>query len=203
MHNHITIYLLRHGETRGNIKKITQGQARIRLNKTGIKQAKKAAKFLKKKALSAIYCSPLMRTMQTAKIILKNHSHAKFVKMPELSERHAGCLQGLNRKQIFKLIPDIQKQWKSEGVDWHPPEGGESIRELYERAHTGFKRILKQHKLGDNILIITHGGIIKCLLNKFQKRRLKDIFCIKNPANCEITEILWNNKPLRIRCLLK
>lgn len=200
----ITVYLLRHGETQWNVKKMTQGHARSQLNQTGKKQAKKAALFFKDMCLHTVYCSPLVRTVQTAKEVMKYHHPSKLVKCPEFAERYFGKLEGWTRKQLFKRIPDIEKQWKRDGLNWRPPGNGETIREQFIRVYAGFLKVVKKHKLGDTILIISHGGPIKCLLQKFHKGSLsKNIFNIRNPHNCEIIQVLWNKKPLRVRCLRK
>jgi len=204
MKKYITVYLLRHGETAWNVQKRTQGHVSSRLNKNGRKQAKKAALFFKDMCLHTVYYSPLMRTVQTAKEIMKYHHPSKLIKCPEFTERRFGKLEGWTRKQLFKRIPDIEKQWKRDGFNWYPPGNSETIREQFNRVNKEFSRIIKKHKSGDNILIVTHGCPIKCLLHRFHKGRLnKTYFNIRDPCNCEIIEILWNKKPLRIRCLLK
>ena len=200
----ITVYLLRHGETKWNVEKRTQGHAKSRLNPTGRKQAKKAALFFKDMCLHTIYCSPLMRTVQTAKEVMKYHHPSKLIKCPEFAERNFGKIEGWTRKQLLKRIPDVEKQWKRDKFDWRPPGNGETIREQFNRVYKGFCRMIKKHEFGDKVLIVTHGGPIKCLLQKFRNGRLsKSVFDMRNPHNCEIIEVLWNKKPLRIKCLLK
>ena len=47
MAKYVKVYLVRHGETRCNVKNIHQGDRAIRLNAFGRKQAEKVAKFFK------------------------------------------------------------------------------------------------------------------------------------------------------------
>jgi len=202
MKKYITVYLLRHGETAMNKKGITQGARATRLTSLGLKQARNAANLLKKRALTAVYSSPIFRTMQTARIVCKHYPH-KIIKLPAFGERNYGILVGRTGKQIMKLIPDIKEQWKRDGMDWKPCKNSESIRDAYRRAVAGFNHLVKKHKIGDSVLVVTHGGMIKCLLLYFTKKGPEKYFKISPIPHCGITEVLWNKKPLRIRCLLK
>jgi len=203
MAKYIKIYLVRHGETRCNVKKIHQGDRAIRLNAVGKKQAEKVAKFFKNVHFDTVYCSPILRTMQTARIILNRHSPAMLIKRPELKERKIGELAGLTHRQLCKRIPDVEEQWKREGIDWHPPGGGETLRKFFTRAYAGFIELIKRHKPGDTILMVTHGGIIKCLLLKFKKLGPEQYLTTKTPDNCIIIEVLWNKKLKRVRHAMK
>ena len=53
--NFCTIYLVRHGKTEWNKKKITQGQSESPISMIGIKQAEKTAEKLKHIKFNAIY----------------------------------------------------------------------------------------------------------------------------------------------------
>ena len=60
---------MRHGQTNWNINKILQGQTNIDLNETGINQAKAKIEEIKNLDINLIFCSPLNRAAQTAKIV--------------------------------------------------------------------------------------------------------------------------------------
>src|SRR3989339_819938 len=67
--NYCTLYLVRHGETEWNVKKINQGQSESFLTEKGIEQAKETAERLKDIKFDAIFSSDLSRTQRTAEII--------------------------------------------------------------------------------------------------------------------------------------
>lgn len=99
-----TIYLVRHGETEWNVKKLIQGQKDIPLNEKGKKQAGK----LKKIKFDAIYSSDLKRAAETAKIIAGKR-RLKIIKSTALRERYFGKFQGelfgdSQNKSILELI---------------------------------------------------------------------------------------------------
>lgn len=199
MAKYIKVYLVRHGETFWNVKNITQGHRATRLTKKGIIQAEKLAKVFKDIPLAKIYCSPLFRTIQTARRILKYHSPSKLIKWPEFIEIKSGALTGIPHKKHRELFPEMrQEQMSSERLDWRPP-GGESIRELYQRVIKGFNNMVRLHTPGENILVITHGGVLLCLLLEFHGKSVHDITFDKSIDNCEIIEVLWDKKPKRIR----
>lgn len=202
MAKYITVYLVRHGQTAWNVKQITQGSKASRLNKTGQRQAARMARYFKDIRLDAIYSSPLMRAMQTARAVLKYHDASKLVKWYDFRERYAGKFEGTSMKQKLKLMPDLKEQWKKKGVDWRAP-GGESMREVSKRSIAGFKKMIKRHKPGDAVLIVSHGGVLKCLIHKFHGGAFKDFFHREPVGNCEITKVLWDNGPKRVSCVLK
>lgn len=60
------IYLIRHGQTEWNEKKIFRGQKDIPLSKEGNKQADKTGKYLTRSGINIIYSSPLKRAYETS-----------------------------------------------------------------------------------------------------------------------------------------
>ena len=67
----LKIYLIRHGQTDWNKIGKIMGDKDIPLNKTGISQVKESAKYLKGKDISKIFSSPVLRCMETSRIISK------------------------------------------------------------------------------------------------------------------------------------
>ena len=62
-----TIYLVRHGETQGNLDDKAQGHLDVPLTETGRLQAKAVGKRLSDIEFDAVYCSDLERALDTAK----------------------------------------------------------------------------------------------------------------------------------------
>ena len=66
------IYLVRHGQTAGNRAKVLQGRGSDHpLNEEGIRQAEAVRKWVLEQQIrfARVYSSPLLRAMQTARII--------------------------------------------------------------------------------------------------------------------------------------
>ena len=201
MANYIKVYLVRHGQTKWNAEE-KPAPKNAKLSEAGKKQAEKMAEFFKDIPITSIYSSPTDRTLQTSKSVLKYHK-LKIIECPAFIDRNHGALIGLTHKQMQELIPDLEAQWEHDGVDWRPPGNGETMRETFQRVIKEFSRIIKNHNPRDTILIVTHASAIKCLLHKFCNEKINTIFDRPKPNNCEITEVLWNNGPKRIKCVLK
>ncbi len=188
----VKIYLVRHGQTDWNLEKRNQGTKPIPLNKIGRKQAKELGEKLKNLKIKAIYSSPNPRAFQTAEEIAKHHKGLKIIKVKGISERCFGEIEGLTVEERLKSIPDIEEQWKKEGFDWKPPKG-ESINEFQGNVIKAFKKIIEKHK-NENILIVTHGGVIRTILIYLKNVSIDCFFELRNPKNCEVIVIDWDGK---------
>ena len=58
------IYIIRHGQTELNTRRVLQGRSDYPLNETGISQAEAARKKLENVSFSRVYSSPLIRAVQ-------------------------------------------------------------------------------------------------------------------------------------------
>ena len=66
------IYLVRHGETELNVKRVLQGRSDYPLTETGVRQAQEVADWFREQGIvfDRVYTSPLVRAVQTARIIV-------------------------------------------------------------------------------------------------------------------------------------
>ena len=99
------LILIRHGKSVWNLENRFTGWYDVDLAFEGIKEAEKAAEFLKKYNLTPSLCftSYLKRAQKTLEIILNNLSidnvkDIKIYKSWKLNERHYGSLQGLDKE---------------------------------------------------------------------------------------------------------
>lgn len=161
------IFLLRHGETEANSKRIYQGQTNTPLNNSGRKQAKWAANFLKKITLKTIYTSDLDRAYQTAQIISPDRK-TKIIKNPALRERNFGAWENRSFTEINKNYPNLYKEWFQD-PDVKIP-GAENFKIFSNRIITFLAEVLRKVRKNDNIGIVAHGGTNRVILNYFLKR---------------------------------
>ena len=68
------IYIVRHGTTIWNEKRITQGYFQNRLSIKGKEELFEVSEILKDEKIDVIYSSPLFRSIQSANIINKHHT---------------------------------------------------------------------------------------------------------------------------------
>ena len=93
------IYVMRHGTTVWNEKGITQGHTNNRLSKKGKILTEEVALKYKNINFDIIFCSPLMRTVQTANIMNKYHN-SKIVKDSRLIEIDQGIFTGRSKYDL-------------------------------------------------------------------------------------------------------
>ena len=104
-----TIYLVRHGRTDWNDKKLVQGHIDIPLNLEGQATAKELAIELNNIEFDKVYSSDLLRAKQTAEIIALEHQ-LEVETTEVLRERNFGSFQGKPRehlKEIDKVLETL------------------------------------------------------------------------------------------------
>lgn len=150
------IYVIRHGLTELNKKKIVNGQIDEPLSPEGVEQAKIATNVIPA-SIQYIYASPLKRAKQTAGII---NSKLKRPISSEnaLSEIDMGTLAGKSWEEMEDGL-NLKEKHRSAQFDYRP-YGGESVKDVKKRLTAFLKKINGKHA-DDEALIITHGGIIR------------------------------------------
>src|SRR3990167_1102611 len=159
-----TLYIVRHGETDWNVKKIMQGHKGTELNEKGKIQAQEIDAELKDIHFDAIFSSDLLRAKQTAEIMALERQMA--VKTTELlRERRLGKFEGqpydsMNElgvllKKIKDLTPEEKSRFEEADVETSEEMIGRFIR---------FVREIAVAYAGKNVLVVSHGGMIRLLL---------------------------------------
>ena len=150
------LLIVRHGQSEWNALGRWQGQADPPLTDVGENQAKKATKKLG--LFDSIVSSPLQRAKNTASIISEITGVGPVTTEVGLMERDAGPWQGLTRIEI-------EKGWPGFLDSGHRPDGYESNPDLLSRIFEVLKKISKNSKNSDSILIVSHAGIVHALEN--------------------------------------
>lgn len=153
------IYLLRHGETDFNRAGIIMGHLDIPLNANGKDQAIALAEELKPLQPTLIYSSDLSRARQTAEIIATRF-YSKIVCLNEFREKAGGAFEGRFWKQEYDKLS------YEEFEELVAQQGGETIEAFENRVWNIFIDLIKKHKYDDSLIIVTHGGPIKIILQK-------------------------------------
>lgn len=148
------IYIVRHGKTKWIEEGRTQGRRQNRLSLAGIQAVEKTAEMMKSVTIDVIYSSPLMRTMQSAKIINKYHD-VKIIKDERLTEVDQGVFAG----RIWAKLSEEEKKIKSEK---NKAYGMESFDEIVARVVDFYEDVIKKCQY-DSILVVSHGNICTML----------------------------------------
>lgn len=152
------IYVTRHGLTELNKQKKVNGEVDELLAPEGIEQAK-AAISLMPASIKHIYTSPMQRALQTAEILSSNLK-CSVTAVDELTEIRMGLLAGKAWTEMENGLK-LKKKHRSIQFDYRP-HGGESAQEVKKRVIAFLKKIQGKHQ-NHEVLIVTHGGIIRTL----------------------------------------
>lgn len=157
------ILLIRHGETDWNRIHRFQGRIDIPLNEEGKKQAYALALALKDEPLTAIYSSPLMRAMETARFIKVFHPSTPFFEEESLVEMDLGEFDGMKAKVWAAKYQVFFKTWRSTPASLKMP-GGESLQEVQIRAIDTVERINKLYPSGSTLLLCSHNFVNRTII---------------------------------------
>lgn len=165
VNNYCTFYIVRHGQTEWNLKRIIQGHKDSPLTEMGIQIAKQHAKNLKDIQFDAIFSSDSLRAKQTADIIaLEKNIAVKTTQL--LRERSFGEYEGRNldifTNGLERLVKKFEKLSDTEKKK-HKYPTMESDEEMISRFITFLREIAVAYPR-KKVLTVTHSGMISILL---------------------------------------
>jgi broad specificity phosphatase PhoE len=189
----LNIYVIRHGESEHNIDRTVMAHthdSQHNLTELGQKQVQKTAEFIKTKVFgkTVLYCSPYLRTIQTAKAI---HAllpeQVPFYENPLLREWELGNLYDFNNR-----TPEAKKEFKAAGQFYFRYQNGESLADVYLRATMFMNTVverLKQQQRFENVVIVTHAAFIQMLLSFLMNLSVEDLENFKPVENASVITI--------------
>ncbi len=175
------IYLVRHGaiQSPADPKRFI-GQLDLPLNEEGFLQAERLAEGLRDTPLSAVFCSDLKRSVQTAQIIAKPHN-ISCISRRDLREISLGQWEGLTFDEVRRQHPE---EFDARGLDivHFRPNEGESFLDCTFRVIPALYETLTSTR--GNILIVGHAGVNRIILSQALGRSLEDLFEIEQEYGC-------------------
>lgn len=156
------LYVVRHGQTHGNLEGLFCGHTETALTPTGIAQAEALGRKLAVVPFDAAYASDLSRAGDTAAFILGANPAAPPLRVdPRLREMHYGEWEALPATVLRERFPDLWGDFLAART--HALPGGESIAMIRERMAAAVRDAATAHP-GGNVLVVTHGQAIMALL---------------------------------------
>ena len=155
---------MRHGETDWNKLGRFQGHTDISLNDRGLSQARETAVASEDWGYTAIYSSPLVRTVQVAEEIAKV-TPMLVSQEPGLKELSLGDLEGVTGEEMRNDWPALFAAWRTEPEKMSMPNG-ESLGELRDRTWQVILDIEQKHSSDDSIVVISHNFAIRSIVNE-------------------------------------
>ena len=159
-----TIYVIRHGESVGNLHRICLGHTDLDLTDLGLMQAKKTADALENVDFSAIYSSDLQRAIHTA----EPHAEKRGLKVNTSDDFRELYFGNWENASVLMLKEKFHDQftigWRQNFGTFTAPEG-ESVVAMADRMARGLKNIAREH-VGEIILLTSHAAAIRALWGK-------------------------------------
>ncbi|MFZ5919321.1 MAG: histidine phosphatase family protein [Chloroflexota bacterium] len=158
------LWLVRHGQTVGNIQGTWQGWAEGELTPLGEQQAEATARHLAAldRPFDVLYSSPLRRAWRTAGAIgralgLTPTAHEG------LKEICFGKVEGLTLQEFQTRFPETYQHWTQEGDLSFTWPGGENRQAFHQRVWQAIEEIVARHQ-GQRMLAVAHGGTLRAVL---------------------------------------
>ncbi len=182
------IILVRHGHT-PTTGKILPGRAKgLHLSELGKEQASKVATNLSMlDSVTAVYASPMERTLETAKPI----ASAFGLKV----QRNRGLIEADFGKWTGRKLSDLRKLSDWEIVQKNPSlfrfPDGESFIEIQSRMVETITRISDKHR-GEIVIAVSHADTIKAFLTAMLGTPL-DLFQRLHISPCSVSPVILGN----------
>lgn len=154
------IHLIRHGMTEGNRLGQYIGSLDIPVCEEGFAELRELKEEYEYPGVGRVYCSPLLRCRQTAKVL---YPEQEPVLINDLREIDFGTFEG---KNATDLAGDAAfGEWVASGFTGTPPEG-EDYGDFTKRCAAGLEQVLKDMMQSDitEAAVIVHGGVIMNLM---------------------------------------
>lgn len=157
------LYLVRHGETELNVKKVYYGSTDCELTEKGKEQAVSLKTAFASVSLDRVLESPLKRAKTTTDLLL-GEKEVPRLEDGRLKELDFGGWEG---KSYTELQGDpLYEEWCREWKTTRPPRG-ECFLDLVQRVRSFYEDLLKREE--ERVLIVAHHAVLQqimaCLLD--------------------------------------
>jgi broad specificity phosphatase PhoE len=160
------IYLVRHGNSTGNVQKKVIGVTDVMLTKEGVKQGKAVAKFFRDKKLDAVYSSNLTRAEVTALYTAKSKNLPLFIDKRFGEMNFGEEYENITWTEALAKVDDSYRRYRDpvQFVYVKFPRGGENGVEVVARMVEALSDIDKKHT-GGSVMVTTHSVALMMLLS--------------------------------------
>ncbi|HEX8707398.1 MAG TPA: histidine phosphatase family protein [Pyrinomonadaceae bacterium] len=156
-----SVSLIRHGQSQGNAQGRFGGHTPTPLSQRGRRQAEATAGALAAENYDAIYSSDLPRAVETA-MPLARLTGLDVEQAEAFRERSVGVMEGLTFEESAAQHPEQYAALLRRDFE-HVLLGGESYRQMLDRASHRLDEVVEQHR-GGRVALFSHTGTI-CILS--------------------------------------
>ena len=145
----------------------------------GLAEAARFSAVLAKNGVAAVYCSPMLRTRQTA-AALAEKGKLPVEAVPELVELDCGDWEGLTFEEIRERWPE---HYARRGLDPAlPPPNGEDLTMAARRGIAALRALLERTE-GD-LAVVCHSGLNRAMLCALTGRSMGEMRDLPQPYLC-------------------
>ncbi|TRY75385.1 hypothetical protein TCAL_06342 [Tigriopus californicus] len=193
------LYITRHGESMYNLENRIGGNPS--LSNRGQQYAQKLGQYVNKNLkFDKVWTSELSRTLETSAHI--KDIEKKRIMKPELNEIMSGIFDDLSYEEFKDQSPIEYKERELNKLTYRYPEG-----ESYLDVCSRIEPVMSEMDTGENLLVICHQAVIRCILARLQRTPAIEIPYIKVPLHSllKITYLNGQNTveviPLNVACV--
>ena len=154
------LLLIRHAYTGDANRGKMVGSTDVPADDQGLATVTRLRGVIKEYQPDGWFCSPMLRTRQTAERIFGKDLSHKVVFDERLQEINFGRWEKLTYEEISRNDPEMVASW-AQYTDFVFPEG-ESVAAFASRVDEMWNR-LRQHE-AHTVVVVTHGGIIRKMI---------------------------------------
>ena len=168
------IYLIRHGATVLSAEDRFAGATDVDLSDEGRRQAEALAVRLSDDHITAVYCSPMKRTIETATIVARPQGLTPILR-DGLREISHGRWESLQRSEVEAQFPEEYAAWEEDPFIYAPLEG-ESGLSVMARALPVIREVVLNHR-DENVAVVSHKATIRLIISSllgFDPRGYRD-----------------------------
>lgn len=185
------IYIIRHGQTEMNSRKVLQGRSDLPLNAAGISQAEETAALLDRMGITfdRVFSSPLIRAVRTAELLAPGIPVESDIRLIEMDY---GPYEGMD---LLAPAPEVIRFF-SDFVNNPAPEGMEPLASVVARAGKFMESL---RGLDGNILISTHAIAMKGIL-EYLTPGSGGAYWSRNIGNCAVYRTEYDGSGFSVPC---
>lgn len=180
------IYIVRHGETVWNEKKLLQGRTDIELNEHGRELARITGEALRDVHFDRVFSSPLVRAYETARLIAGTRD-IEVEKCDLIKEMCFGDWEGQNMSALLKDGGQDFRYFFKQPHLYHPTANGESFEDVCTRAGRFMTEYIEPlENTCERVMIVAHGAINKAMMMHVKKHPLANFWDGGLQKNCNV-----------------
>ena len=170
----LEIILIRHGQTDWNKERRVMGARPVHLNALGKKQATELGRVLEAISLDAVYASPLLRTLQTARLLVRGRSFKIEL---------AAAVQEIDYGQwVGKTFDEVRGDRSFQVYHKTPSKAqapqGEKMTDVFKRAIQFIEGLRKKFKSG-RVVVVSHADVIRLILVHYLELGIDDLLRLR------------------------